>query len=48
MFKSNQTTIKVLRNIFRRLEVRKRVRLMFRRPKENINANFYVITGYKQ
>ena len=39
---------KVLHNIFRLFEVRKKVRLMFWKPKDSMKAKCYVFSDYKQ
>ena len=48
IFSSKQTTNRVAPNIFKGFEVRKKVGLMFWRPKETMKAKCYVFIGYKQ
>ena len=43
-----QRTNKVLPNIFRGFEVRRKVRLMFRTPKYSIKRKCYVFGSYEQ
>ena len=46
--KRKQTTNKVLHNIFRGLELRAEVPLMFQRPKSSMKSRSYVFSGYQQ
>ena len=48
LFKSKQTTNKVLSEIFRGLEVRRKLRLMFRTTKNNMKDKSHAFSGYKQ
>ena len=48
VFTSKQTPDKSPSNIFRVLEVRKKVGLMFWRPKDTMKDKSYVFSGYKQ
>ena len=48
VFRSKQTTKKVPSNIFRGLEVRGKLRLMFWRPKDSMKGKNYVLSGYKK
>ena len=48
VFRKKQTTNKILPNVFRRCEVRTKVRLMFWRSKKSMKCECYVFSGYKQ
>ena len=43
-----QTRNKVLRNIFTGFEVRRKVGMMFRRPKDGMKSKCYVFRGYNK
>ena len=47
LFKTKETTNEVPRNVFRDFEKRKRVPLIFWRPKDNMKSKCHVFSGYK-
>ena len=48
VFRIKQTTNNLQRNLQRRFEGKKKVRLMFGRPKYSMESKCYVYSGYKQ
>ena len=48
IFRSTETTKNVPRNIISGFEVRKKVRLMFSRPKDSMKGKCYPFSGYKE
>ena len=44
----NKEQTRVPPNIFRRLELRKKIRLIFQRPKDSMNGKYYGLRGYRQ